>query len=248
MLFRCKKPLGKNKNYNWIVVERKSVKDFKEDMYDSFIEHVNKFWLKNTTIDRIDSKWNYCKENCRRATIKEQSYNKNNTLFIVINWEKLTSQSFAKKYWISEWLASSRISKYLKWQRTLESICKFWKTSSKEKWLKITKFFVDIDWKKYSCSEIAEITGITYEWVRARYKLYKKWKLSVEGLFKKEHRKTITHSVLCNINGKEYNKKTLAQVVWCNEVTAWSRIKKYNEWKLTKEQLFQKTFPWKNCF
>ena len=34
-----------------------------------------KCWEKDTTIDRIDWNWNYCKENCRWATYKEQYLN-----------------------------------------------------------------------------------------------------------------------------------------------------------------------------
>lgn len=45
-------------------------------MYSTYIEHVSLWWEKNTTIDRIDNKWNYCKNNCRRATILEQAHNK----------------------------------------------------------------------------------------------------------------------------------------------------------------------------
>lgn len=248
MIQRCNNPIWKNKNYEWIHVERKDLTEFKNDMYESYIEHVNKFWLKNTTIDRINPKWNYCKENCRWATCKEQNYNRENTLSIEIDWIKYTSDTFAKKYWISVELASSRISKYLKWKRTMESICKYWQYTNEDKSIISTKYIIDIDWKKYTTSELAKKIWISTGWIRSRYKLYEKWKISKDELLNKEHRPTVKHSVLCIIDWIEYNKDTLAKVVWCNKVTARTRIKKYNEWLITKEQLFQKTFIWKNTY
>lgn len=49
---------------------------FIEDMYKSYEKHLAIYWSLQTTIDRIDWKWNYCKENCRRATRKEQTDNR----------------------------------------------------------------------------------------------------------------------------------------------------------------------------
>lgn len=52
--------------------------DFYNDMYESYLEHCNKYWERQTTIDRIDVDWNYCKENCKRSTFDEQNHNKRN--------------------------------------------------------------------------------------------------------------------------------------------------------------------------
>lgn len=70
-----------NPSYNrywwrWIIVERKTFDDFKEDMYESYLEHIKKYGRKQTTIDRINWDWNYSKENCRWATYKEQNINR----------------------------------------------------------------------------------------------------------------------------------------------------------------------------
>ena len=72
-----------------IKCEWNSYEEFKNDMYDSYIQHVNEYDEKNTTIDRIDPNGKYCKENCQWATIDEQAYNKRNTRYIEMPSGKL---------------------------------------------------------------------------------------------------------------------------------------------------------------
>lgn len=61
--------------WRWIKVERKNFSEFRNDMWEAYLEHCKKYWEKDTTLDRIDVNWNYCKENCRWATWKEQYNN-----------------------------------------------------------------------------------------------------------------------------------------------------------------------------
>lgn len=67
--------------WRWIIIssEWKIFSNFYNDMYDDFLTHILKYWKRQTTLDRIDSNWNYCKENCRRATYREQNKNRRNT-------------------------------------------------------------------------------------------------------------------------------------------------------------------------
>ena len=61
-------------------------------MYESYLYHVAKFWEKDTTIERIDNSKDYCKENCRWATINEQKRNTTRNRFYNFNWVKMCEQ------------------------------------------------------------------------------------------------------------------------------------------------------------
>lgn len=91
---RCNnKNIKEYKNYwwRWIKCEWNSFEEFKNDMYESYLKHVKLYWEKDTTIDRINNNRNYCKENCRWATMKEQWQNRRNNLSIEYKWIKYKS-------------------------------------------------------------------------------------------------------------------------------------------------------------
>ena len=54
--------------------------NFRDDMHQSYLIHVNEFGEKQTTIDRINNNGNYCKKNCKWSTYKEQNNNNRGNL------------------------------------------------------------------------------------------------------------------------------------------------------------------------
>lgn len=94
---------SKNKSYSryggrGITVSKKwmNFDYFKEDMLQSYIEHLEKFGSKNTSLDRIDNNGNYCKKNCKWSTNEEQQNNR-----ILEPMRKLTFNG--KTLYIRQW-------------------------------------------------------------------------------------------------------------------------------------------------
>ena len=82
-------------------------------MWKSYCEHAEKYWEKETTLDRIDVNWNYCKDNCRRATWYEQAQNKTTNNPVIYEWIRYGSTSMlAKKFWINRSTLNSRIKNW----------------------------------------------------------------------------------------------------------------------------------------
>lgn len=66
--------------------------------FKKFYEWANKTGYKNgLTIDRIDVNKDYCPNNCRWATIKEQANNKRNNCYLTYNGKKRTLKQWSEK-------------------------------------------------------------------------------------------------------------------------------------------------------
>ena len=79
MKARCENPKNKDfKHYGarGIKVLWKSQQEFVDDMYPSFLLHVEEFGSYNTTLERINGDGNYEKGNCKWATWSEQIANR----------------------------------------------------------------------------------------------------------------------------------------------------------------------------
>lgn len=77
--------------------EWKDFQNFYDDMYESYVDHVNEYGEKDTTIDRIDVNRNYEKENCKWSTLREQFNNKTDNHFLEYNGERDTIANWSRK-------------------------------------------------------------------------------------------------------------------------------------------------------
>lgn len=113
---RCEREYADSYSSYWakgIKCERRRFSDFYDDMYESYLKHCKEYWEENTTIDRIDNSKNYCKENCRWATIKEQANNKTNNRIFIYNWEAKTLALRAETLWLTYRTLYQRLYKWI---------------------------------------------------------------------------------------------------------------------------------------
>lgn len=144
MNWRCYRNTIRKKYYKdkGISVERNTFQDFINDMYESYLEHCKLHWEKNTTIDRIDNDWNYCKENCRWATYKKQSINTSNNHYLTKGNIKKTTKERAEELWINENTMRVRIMRwhdpFVLWKIPDKrgSVLEYWEDHKKIHWEK----------------------------------------------------------------------------------------------------------------
>lgn len=113
----------KNYWWRWIKCLRKSFEEFRDDMYESYLKHIEQFWIKQTTIDRIDNDWNYEKDNVRWITMKEQCNNRRNNINIKYNWEYSNLSTICEIFNIPYHKTYHR---YKKWIHLFDIIKELW--------------------------------------------------------------------------------------------------------------------------
>ena len=70
---------------------------------------INNGYKENLTIDRIETNGNYCPENCRWVTMKEQNYNRRTSHKFKIDGVVYGMRELSSKIGISEQLIQSRL-------------------------------------------------------------------------------------------------------------------------------------------
>lgn len=101
------------KNYWWRWIENlwNTFEEFYKDMWDSY-----KDWLQ---LDRINNNWNYCKDNCRWITPKQNSNNRRNNRLLTYKWKTKTLSEFADIYWIKYRVLQTRLNYWWTLDRAL---------------------------------------------------------------------------------------------------------------------------------
>lgn len=111
---RCKNKIFKHHNGNNIIVcdRWKVFENFRYDMYTSYQKHIQKYGIKDTTLDRINNNDNYSPENCRWATRFQQRINQKNVHIIFYNGEYKTIKELSLLFDIKYKTLWNRINRY----------------------------------------------------------------------------------------------------------------------------------------
>lgn len=88
--------------------------------FDKFMEDMGEPPTEKHTLDRINVNGNYCKENCRWTTMKEQARNRRNTIKIDYNGQCLSLPDWCDKLNLKYKLVSGRLSRGWTFERAIK--------------------------------------------------------------------------------------------------------------------------------
>lgn len=109
MKTRCTNP--NYDKYKWYGGKGISVCDEWMNSYDAFEEWaLSHRYADDLTLDRIDPNGNYCPENCRWVSRKEQANNRSSNHLLTFNGKTLTIQQWADETGLSHGCISQRIN------------------------------------------------------------------------------------------------------------------------------------------
>ena len=78
--------------------------NFRNDMYEPYLKHVDKFGEEDTTLDRIDNNAGYSLQNCRWVTRDTQISNRGSTNYLMKILDKINSKQFSSVEDVKEFI------------------------------------------------------------------------------------------------------------------------------------------------
>lgn len=104
--------LKKDKDYkNYGARGIKVCEEWKDNPKSFFDWAMSHGYRDDLTIERIDVNGNYCPENCKWITSSEQSNNRRNNIFIVVNGIKKNIKQWSEELKINSWILYQRRSR-----------------------------------------------------------------------------------------------------------------------------------------
>lgn len=91
--------------------------------FEKFLEDMGPSYQSGLLLDRRNNDGNYCKENCRWATSKEQNSNKRNTRHIAFNGRTLTIAGWGLELFGRRFLVHTRLKRGWTIERALTTPC-----------------------------------------------------------------------------------------------------------------------------
>jgi len=77
--------------------------------FEGFFEDMHLGYDDNMTLDRIDNDGNYCKENCKWSTMKEQTLNRSSNRILSLDGVSMTLKEWSDKTGIRQTTITQRI-------------------------------------------------------------------------------------------------------------------------------------------